>query len=998
VPGPDRPSLGRRIGDFFFGYDFFVSYAHRDGAHYPRALGAALQKLGYRVFLDEREYAPGDDLRIGTRRMVTKSRYLVLVARDGLVQREENDEASWVRREIEACLQSGRTPVVIDVNGAFSRASPSNRLHRLLADRIFVPETLEDPDGRPSAGVLDKLSAGFKATRQETLRLRWISSAAFALLVLTAVAIWQGWLAERRRVEAERQRDDAWSRLLTIEARRLGKAAPDTALLLAAAGARIQASAAGMALLRELLLAEPRLERFLQAQTAPWRRAVFAPDGSALLVAADDGSITRLFVEATGLRAQPLERPTHPSQISTLALSPDGARAAAGTADGKRVFLWDLRSGRLERTLEADHGNELPVEGLAFAPDSRLLVSGGTFTRTFLWSVASGERIAQLDQHTSGVRAIAFAPDGSRVATAAEGGRIVIWRLWEMPPAHDVIDEAVPAFVFSLAFSPDGNQLAAGGEDGSVAIWPLEGEDREPVRLRARQPEPVARVQFIRAGAAVAVLTRDGRVSFYDRPGGSDLRMAPIEAGPTAVADFAFLDDGKTLLTIGPGSYVRRWVVDMPLEAGARVLPGHDKGTVDVAFAADGSLLSIGCPGPRAPFMDPGCAFGIELRRWDPIAASALGDPIDLGGRQAVRIVPRADRSLLLVLAQGHLAIWDPQHNRISADHPRPAAPKAPVGADPKPVLRVPDAPHGGTSAPHARVIPVSGQLPAGPCAVYNTSPDAIAVAPDGKAVYYAGGTKGCVFRWREDDGWTVAPVLERGTPISAIAIPAGERQLALGGKDGSVEVWTLAPDAKAAWRSTPLAGSPVTALAFSRSGETLAVGYRTFEAEPRKGFIQRGRTVGSALLLRVAENRVLANISTEPPSLAAGPVGAVDFSPDGALAVIGGCRTEGGIFGCSRGELVLWDVIGSQQLGPPIPVHQGAVRRVALSADGALLATVADAHTLGNDPRIAVWDLDAAAWIARACRVVGRGLTAQEKDRHLGGIYYDPCAPRQGS
>jgi len=82
-----RASLVRRTADFFFGFDFFLSYAHSDGNRYPRALAAALEKRGFKVFLDEREYPAGEDLRIGTRRMVGQSRYLVLIARDYLVAR-----------------------------------------------------------------------------------------------------------------------------------------------------------------------------------------------------------------------------------------------------------------------------------------------------------------------------------------------------------------------------------------------------------------------------------------------------------------------------------------------------------------------------------------------------------------------------------------------------------------------------------------------------------------------------------------------------------------------------------------------------------------------------------------------------------------------------------------------------------------------------------------------------------------------------------------------
>ncbi len=41
----------RSLGDFVFGYDFFVSYAHGDGGNYPRQLADRLQRSGFHVFL-----------------------------------------------------------------------------------------------------------------------------------------------------------------------------------------------------------------------------------------------------------------------------------------------------------------------------------------------------------------------------------------------------------------------------------------------------------------------------------------------------------------------------------------------------------------------------------------------------------------------------------------------------------------------------------------------------------------------------------------------------------------------------------------------------------------------------------------------------------------------------------------------------------------------------------------------------------------------------------
>jgi WD40 repeat protein len=66
------------------------------------------------------------------------------------------------------------------------------------------------------------------------------------------------------------------------------------------------------------------------------------------------------------------------------------------------------------------------------------------------------------------VDALAFSPDGKRLATAA--GLSV--RLWHVPTYQELLVLTEPAGgVTSLAFSPDGKRLAAAGHSWGVRLW-----------------------------------------------------------------------------------------------------------------------------------------------------------------------------------------------------------------------------------------------------------------------------------------------------------------------------------------------------------------------------------------------------------------------------------------------------------------------------------------------------------------------------------------------
>jgi TIR domain len=73
-------NIAGRLVDVIFGYDFFVSYTWADGSKYAHSLYEKLKAQGFTVFLDEKEYARGDNWTLLGRRALKKTRQLILVA------------------------------------------------------------------------------------------------------------------------------------------------------------------------------------------------------------------------------------------------------------------------------------------------------------------------------------------------------------------------------------------------------------------------------------------------------------------------------------------------------------------------------------------------------------------------------------------------------------------------------------------------------------------------------------------------------------------------------------------------------------------------------------------------------------------------------------------------------------------------------------------------------------------------------------------------------
>lgn len=148
--------------------------------------------------------------------------------------------------------------------------------------------------------------------------------------------------------------------------------------------------------------------------------------------------------------------------------------AAAVSADGEAaaVASWQfVRVGRLDAP-QVPPGYEARgmVWSLALGPDGRRL-AGCWENRVTVWDTTGGAEVTEFAGHTAGVRAVAFSPDGSTLASGALDGTVRVWD----PVTGDVLrgyDWGLGP-VHAMAFAPDGLTLAVAG-DGGLALVDFE--------------------------------------------------------------------------------------------------------------------------------------------------------------------------------------------------------------------------------------------------------------------------------------------------------------------------------------------------------------------------------------------------------------------------------------------------------------------------------------------------------------------------------------------
>jgi hypothetical protein len=154
------------------------------------------------------------------------------------------------------------------------------------------------------------------------------------------------------------------------------------------------------------------------------------------------------------------------------------------------------------------------VTAVAFSPDGTKIATASLDKTARLWDAATGKALGGPLRHDSYVFAVAFNLDGTKVATASADKTAQLWDTATCKPIGEPLRHGES--VMGVAFSPDGTRIATASADKTAQLW--DTVTGEPLGEPFRHGGPATGVAFGPQGTKIATASEDGTAGLWDVP------------------------------------------------------------------------------------------------------------------------------------------------------------------------------------------------------------------------------------------------------------------------------------------------------------------------------------------------------------------------------------------------------------------------------------------------------------------------------------------------
>ena len=314
--------------------------------------------------------------------------------------------------------------------------------------------------------------------------------------------------------------------------------------------------------------------------------ASVSPDGSLLSVGPCCAGSTQLFDARTGALVR--EFPGAAGGIT-----PDGKLIVTSQTD--RLAIWDVATGRPDGApLTGFSGKGISAASVVISPDGARLAAGDADGTVRVFDLVTRKALgAPLALHASPSLATGFLPDGSLVTSGSD--EAAVWSLGSRVPPIATALGGHTGLVFGTFVQGADEAITEGFQDLRLLQWRLDGTGLGPL-LGGRVHYPLA---VSPDGRTLAAATPDGRIALFDRATGTQLSV--LDSGPGTQTELDWSRAGNVIAASGLDQTVLIWDVTDPRDphlAHKLRAPGTlNAGTASLIYpfvSADGRHVGVG--------------------------------------------------------------------------------------------------------------------------------------------------------------------------------------------------------------------------------------------------------------------------------------------------------------------------------------------------------------------------------------------------------------------